>query len=521
MRDPGYRLASAMTVLAAVCLLSPGAASAQLNPEQAAGKQLYLEGKSATGSRFEAILNDGDTRVPAHLMPCGSCHGEDGRGRAEGGVNPSDITWGVLSHSSRPNNNFTPPRKAYDANSLRRAIVDGIDPNGNRLGIAMPRYGISPRDLSDLIAYLKVLGDEPEPGVTGDRIRIAALLPASNSSSAADTNFVALLQAYFDELNQHGGIYNRRLELVPLRMPDAEDGHGREVKQLVTAANVFALLAPFVPGSDAAGNGLLEQLKLPAVITYASGTAANGSEESQVFFVFSGLFQESNALITVASARHRAEDGPPAIVFPEAMQPLADYTAERCRAMSLGDAPVLKYMEFDPQSVAEWLKHRNIRTVFFFGNERELRQLLEDQRDLTIFQPGPLAGQEFFTSAPELAERVFFSFPILPGDIAPEALADFHLLLRKHGLSQLRPAPSLLDLTSAKVLTEALRQSGRQLTRATLVNALRDLHDFDAGLKPLVSYGPERRIGALQACVVKWNGKRKMFSLVDHSLTVR
>lgn len=521
MRDSSYRFALAMAVLGAVYLFTPAPASAQLSSEQAAGKRLYLQGENPSGSRFEAILSDGDTRVPAHLMPCGSCHGADGRGRAEGGVIPSDVTWEVLSHSSRTNSTFTPRRRAYDATSLRHAIIDGVDPDGNRLGLAMPRYLISPGDLNNLIAYLKILGNEPERGITDDRIRIGAVVPANSLSTTNESNFAALLQAYFEELNQHGGIYNRKLELVTLQTVGTGADVARALKRFVKEENIFALLAPLAPGGDSPGSTPLQQLEVPAVITYASGAAMNDSEESQVFFVFSGLFQESDSLVKVASDHHQAQDGPPAIVFPEQMQLLADYTANRCRAMSLGDIPSFKYVQFDPKSVAGWLKRQNLRTVFFLGNGRELRELLENEDNLTIFQPGPLAGQEFFASAPQLAERVFLSFPILPSDVAPEALADFHLLLRKHSLSQLRPAPSLLDLASAKVLTEALRQSGRQLTRAKLVNALRNLRDFDTGLAPLVSYGPERRIGTSQACVVKWNGERKVFSLVDRSLTLQ
>lgn len=45
--------------------------------------------------------------------------------------------------------------QAYTEESLRRAITEGIDPAGNRLDDAMPRWFMSEQDLTDLIKYLQ------------------------------------------------------------------------------------------------------------------------------------------------------------------------------------------------------------------------------------------------------------------------------------------------------------------------------------------------------------------------------
>ncbi len=43
----------------------------------------------------------------------------------------------------------------YDAVSLRRAITEGVDPAGEPLDQAMPRWSMNESDLNDLIAYLQ------------------------------------------------------------------------------------------------------------------------------------------------------------------------------------------------------------------------------------------------------------------------------------------------------------------------------------------------------------------------------
>ena len=51
---------------------------------------------------------------------------------------------------------YTDGRKhpAYTARGLEFAITRGVDPGGNKLQSAMPRYQMSKEDLADLVVYL-------------------------------------------------------------------------------------------------------------------------------------------------------------------------------------------------------------------------------------------------------------------------------------------------------------------------------------------------------------------------------
>jgi len=523
MRVSVFKMVLALADISAACLFLSAVASAQLTPQQAAGKQLYLQGTSPSGGTVEAILSEGTTRVPARLMPCGSCHGADGRGRPEGGVVPPDITWEALARPSVSDNPLARRRPAYDIDSLRRAITKGVDPAGNRLGVAMPVYRLSPLDLDNLTEYLRLVGNEPEPGITAEAIRIGAIVPAKAEPTADNSNPLAVLQAYFDELNQQGGIYNRKIELLAIPVASTPTDILRQAKEVVEHKKIFALLIPFAPVSEREVGESLEHLEVPAIVSFAPNADTDWSEQSRVFFVLSGLFQQTNILVKFAHEHREPWEPAPVIVYPENMQTLADSTATRYRSIAQSDVMSVKYETFDAAVIAEPLSRQNVRTVFFLGNGRELQQLLEAAGKFnwepTILQPGPLAGQAFFHLSEQSIERVFLAFPTLPSDLEPEALQEFMLLLRKHNLSTPHPALSLTALASAKILTEGLRQAGRRLDRAALVSALRRLHDFNTGLTPPVSYSPRRRIGALGGYVVKWDAKSKTFISVEPWLT--
>ena len=105
-------------------MFSPCLLPAQTPSSIEAGQLIYSKGESPSGSPLSAVL--GDTVVPATLMPCGSCHGSDGKGRAEGGIVPSDITWGALVRTHETDKALERGRKAYDLDSLRRVLREGL-----------------------------------------------------------------------------------------------------------------------------------------------------------------------------------------------------------------------------------------------------------------------------------------------------------------------------------------------------------------------------------------------------------
>lgn len=87
------------------------------------------------------------------------CHGEDGRGGSMHGLFAPNITFSFLSNPLGYQDPRGRKRPAYNEESVKAAIVAGIDARGSTLDPEMPRWtGLSATDLEDLIDYLKTLG---------------------------------------------------------------------------------------------------------------------------------------------------------------------------------------------------------------------------------------------------------------------------------------------------------------------------------------------------------------------------
>jgi mono/diheme cytochrome c family protein len=146
----------------ALALILPTLLHALEPPSAERGRQIYIEGRSPAGGEITAVMGAGG-ELPASAVPCASCHGRDGRGRREGEIAASDLTWASLTKpggSTHPGGRTHPP---YDARRLKRAISLGIDPAGNALHATMPRFRMSLQDMEDLVAYLRQLGGETNP----------------------------------------------------------------------------------------------------------------------------------------------------------------------------------------------------------------------------------------------------------------------------------------------------------------------------------------------------------------------
>jgi hypothetical protein len=66
-------------------------------------------------------------------------------------------------------------------------------------------------------------------------------------------------------------------------------------------------------------------------------------------------------------------------------------------------------------------------------------------------------------------------------------------------------------IAAAKILVHGLELAGKDLSRERLVTMLEGLYECDTGLMPKITFGPNRRIGALGAYIVTIDPEKKLF----------
>ena len=194
-------MSTRVSLLISVLLVS-SAVYAQLTPSERRGKQIYLRGESPSGKQITALL--GDIDVPASTMSCAGCHGLRGEGKTEGGVSAGNLTWSNLLKAYGHTHPSGRKHGAFDEKLFTRSLLQGLDPAGNKLAVAMPRYEMSPEDIADLIAYLKRIETDRDPGLTESTITVGTILPKEGALAEIGTAMKGVLTAYFANINEKG-----------------------------------------------------------------------------------------------------------------------------------------------------------------------------------------------------------------------------------------------------------------------------------------------------------------------------
>ena len=470
------------------------------------GRQIYVETTSPSGGEIVALMGTGEAEVEVDglAVPCSGCHGRDGRGRPEGGVTPTDITWDYLS---KPYGNLhytgrkIPP---YDEKGLERAIAEAVDPAGYSFHVAMPRYRMSRQDRDDLLAYMKTLGRASDPGVADASVRIGVVLPPAGPLGPMGEALRAVLAARFDHLNQAGGIYGRRIEPVFLAAAGTPAERQAQVAAFLRKEEVFAGVAPFFAGADGELAAVFQEQRVPVIGPFTLHPREGDLVNRYVFYLLPGLEAQGQALARFVRGEAKNPDIT-AIVAPEGESLDAAVQAITKACEGWPSPAVLRYGReaFRPLDAARELAAEKAEAVFFLGSAPEAVALLRAAGPLgwrpRLLVTAAGADPSLFAVPKDFAGRIFIAVPDEPDPKAAELyqeLAASRPLRREHLSAQ------LTALGAAEVLIEGLRRTGRGLDRETLIEKLEGFRHVPTGTTPPVTYGPSRRLGARGAYVL-------------------
>ncbi len=506
-------------LLSLILLFIPSALLAgALTPQERLGKEIYLKTVSPSGREIKAYIGIASTEAPGSVFPCVNCHGRNGRGRPGSGIFPSNITYKELTKPYMVRQLDGRQRPAYTEETLARAITKGVDPAGNRLNPAMPLYSMSEEDLSALIAYLKHLGTELDEGVREDRIRVGTFYPKGGRFTEAGLSMTNVLKAYFDQINLQGGIYGRKLELQVVEYDEREKSPLDGIRQLVQEKGVFAIVGGILEGGGREISQFLEEEEVPFVGPFTQ-SPDDISLNRYTFYLFPGLKEEMLALLKFSKQKLNLPEGRIALLYPEDpfLKELEEAFSGEAKKMGWSSYQRLSYLSgrFDPKPFISEMIQKGVEAIFFMGSWEETKSLILSG-DRMGWRPfyllsGSKIGREIFDLPVRFEGKLYLGFPTIPSDQTETGIREFMALANKYPISRGHLPVQISAFASAKIFTEGVKLSGRELSRELLVSQLESINRFETGLTPRISYGPNRRIGSLGAYVVTVNLQRKNF----------
>ncbi len=282
---------------------SPAAEAAPDPQSIALGKKMYMEGVLPSGEIITAIIQE-DIKLTGEQVVCGACHRRSGMGSSEGQDVVPAVTGDILYKPLRLPT-IKPPlppalRPAYTDETLKRAIRDGIAADGEPFSPLMPRYPLSDAELDSMVAFLKTLNTDPDPGVTEKQIHFATVI-ADSVEPEQRKALLDVLNTFVDQKNVETRNESQRAEHAPwhkhwtfspyrkwkLHVWELQGPQAFWPEQLEAHYNeqpVFALLSGLVPGSWQPVHEFCEGFEIPCLFPITDLPVIDEQDFYNVYF---------------------------------------------------------------------------------------------------------------------------------------------------------------------------------------------------------------------------------------------
>lgn len=457
--------------------------------------------------------------MPGKTFPCASCHGSDGRGRPEGGVVPADITWSRLATPLIATAGTERGRSAYTGDLIGRAITGGLNADGAALDFTMPRFDMHQEDLRDLVAYLQRIEQDLDPGVTERTIALGTIVPRGPTSEALGPIVAAVLKGHVHDINEQGGIYNRRLVLTVLEAATREEAV-EHATTLAAQDRVFAVLSPVTAGVEEEVERLTDVHHVPLIGPLTGSPRSDAQIQRQIFYLLSGLATEAQALVSFAGRQVSPEPVKLAVVYPnqEGLSPVLSAIRQQAQARQWPEPVDFAYAPGAMQAsdAAAQLKVAQVTMLLFLGSDADLVMLAQEAVRVqwlpTVLMLSRSAGPRLFDVPADFDGRVFLAFSNTPAGPPSDKGAEFAAFRARHRLPDHHVAAQASAYAAAVLLTEGVKRAGTRLSRERLIGALEQLYEFQTGATPPLSYGPNRRVGSQGAQIMGVDiAKRRLY----------
>ena len=357
-----------------------------------------------------------------------------------------------------------------------------------------------------------------EPGVSETAITLGMSSPFSGPNGIYGTEMREVITAYFDQINKSGGINGRKLELIAL-----DDGYETEktlanTKVLIQDKQVFALLGYYgsSPTTEAMNNAF-GPAKAPLVGTISGAGSLRQSPSANpnnryMFNLRASYADETESIvnqITALGLKNIAVfyqndgfgksglEGVTAALKKHNLAPVAVGTVER-NSLDVAQA-VEAISKVSPQAVVMVTLYKP--TAAFVKAMKKANQF---PMFMTLSPVGAeVLAQELGNDARGIGISQVMPYP---WNDTIAVVRDYQKILpkQKDRISYY----GLEGYVTARVMADALRKLGRDVTRERLIAALEGMNNYDLG-GYRVTYGPDNRLGSryVELTVVGAGGK--------------
>jgi branched-chain amino acid transport system substrate-binding protein len=337
-------------------------------------------------------------------------------------------------------------------------------------------------------------------GVTADKIVLGQAAVFSGPAAQLGIQMRNGIKAYFDYVNERGGIYGRKLELVteddkyePSVAPQAS-------KKLIEERKVFALIGYVGTPTGVAHLPVVTQAKVPLVGMFTGAEALRVPFNRYIFHVRASYYDETEKIVeqVVSTGGHKLSVFMQDDAYGEAGRKGTEIALTK-RAMKINSLGKFERNTVKVQEAVKTINASQPDAVVMIGAYAACAEFIKQMRKAgsgATFYNVSFVGSKALADAlgPEGSGVAISQVVPYPWGTAVPVVKEYQLAAKKAGFTDYNFS-AMEGFLTAKVMVEGLRRAGKNLTREGLVSALESMQDVDLG-GFYVGYSPKVHTGS-------------------------
>jgi ABC-type branched-subunit amino acid transport system substrate-binding protein len=352
-----------------------------------------------------------------------------------------------------------------------------------------------------------------ENGVSANRIVLGQAAVFSGPAAQLGIQMRNGIKAYFDSVNERGGVHGRRLELIseddryePSVAPSAS-------KKLIEEHKVFALLGYVGTPTGAAHLPVTTQARVPLVGMFTGAEILRVPFNRYVFHVRASYYDETEKIVeqVVSTGGKRISVFYQADAYGEAGRKGTEIALTK-RGMKIHSNGTVERNTLKVDEAVKTIHGSEPDAIVMVGAYAACAEFIKQMRKAgsgaTFYNVSFVGSKALADALGSEGSGVAISQVVpFPWSTSVPVVKEYQQLAKKAGFADYNFS-AMEGFLTAKVMVEALRRTGKNPTREGLVDALEKMQDVDLG-GFYVGYSPKNHAGSkfVDLTIIGRNGK--------------
>ena len=339
-------------------------------------------------------------------------------------------------------------------------------------------------------------------GITDTEILLGSSSALTGHASFLGTETIKGSLAYFNQINEDGGIYGRKIKLITYDDQYDPKQTVSNTQKLIQEDTVFALFDYVGTPTSVKILDTIKNNQIPSAGFFTGANELRNPVNPYLFNIRDSYYSEAEAAIFYFVDKLRFDKI--AVFYQDDAFGETVLTDTNLALKKRNLKPIItsKFTRgsLDIENAQKNIESSNVQAVIMVGTYSPLAKFIKlstNNNFTPYFHTVSFVGSDAFSNeiinTQNISKKYFEKIIVTqvvpsPYKNSSKLLLEYHYLLNKYYPDSKFNYVSLEGFINAKVLVEALKLSGKELTRTKLIESLESMHDYEIGFEEKINY---------------------------------